>query len=86
MTRFKAEDLRTAADSAEVNGMPAYSAMLRQAADDCEDAERWREVSSYENIWVVLGENYGLPSEYDGCKSLNDSIDAARTQENSSEK
>lgn len=42
MTRFTATQLRRAADNAAVNGRPENAAMLRQAADDAEDAERYR--------------------------------------------
>ena len=40
------------------------------------DAARYRKVAKLKNVWGVLGDAYGLPSEEAGCGNLDESLDA----------
>jgi hypothetical protein len=88
MTRYSPSQLRNMADVSSENAMPVLAAMLRQAADDAEDADRLRFVIENRlslnpvltSSWEILSLDANLrPKDgYEG-DDVRDLIDATRT-------
>lgn len=73
-SRIDSSELRLMAERADVNGMPQYAQALRQAADDAEDVERWREFIHCGWPVCFLGETY------DNAADINAAVDTARKE------
>jgi hypothetical protein len=77
--RYTAKQLRDMAKKLHYSGTDEFSDeasfMLNQAAEDCEDAERWRVFINAG--WPVCF----LGPVYENLEALNAAVDTARTQE-----
>jgi len=85
MTRFTATQLREMAGVIEHGSQYASqaedaAAMLRQAADDAEDAERWRYAREHPQLWHPVASALPSMMGWKTPKDMDYYIDAARKE------